>query len=57
MQTPKAPDIPFLAFGALLEFLELRGELATCLWVERQITAVMGFKKQFLAAPHLRSPG
>lgn len=52
MQTPKGPDIPLPAFGALLDLLELRGELATCLWVERQITVEMGFEKQFLPAPH-----
>lgn len=48
MQTPKAHGIPLLAFGALPEPLELGGELATCLWVKRQIIAEMGFETQFL---------
>lgn len=50
VQTPKAHDTTLFAFGARPEPLELRGEVATCLWVERQTTAQKGFKKQFLAA-------
>lgn len=53
MQTPKAHDTPLLAFGALPEPLELRGELPTCLWVNWQIEAEKGFKKPFLAASRL----